>query len=100
VILVVSLHTSYKTGKKPIIELNERLLMLQSIKYIDYIVMHTTENDLLDTIKILRPEIRIVGIHYKNKSFTGDYLSDKIIYHDYTKHPYNTNSLINIIKNI
>ena len=77
---------------KPIQSLKERKKMLESIKYIDEIILYKTEKDLYKLLQILKPDIRILGSDYKNKSFMGHYLYIKIYYHD-RNHSYSTTNL-------
>ncbi len=77
---------------KPIQSLKERKKMLESIKYIDEIILYKTEKDLYKLLQILKPDIRILGSDYKNKSFTGDDLDIKIYYHD-RNHSYSSTNL-------
>tara|TARA_Y100001970_G_scaffold291294_1_gene427894 strand:- start:529 stop:957 length:429 start_codon:yes stop_codon:yes gene_type:complete len=77
---------------KPIQSLKERKKMLESIKYIDEIILYKTEKDLYKLLQMLKPDIRILGSDYKNKSFTGDDLNIKIYYHD-RNHSYSSTNL-------
>ena len=77
---------------KPIQSLKERKKMLESIKYIDEIIIYKTEKDLYKLLQMLKPDIRILGSDYKNKSFTGDDLDIKIYYHD-RNHSYSSTNL-------
>lgn len=77
---------------KPIQSLKERKKMLESIKYIDEIILYKTEKDLYKLLQMLKPDIRILGSDYKNKSFTGDDLDIKIYYHD-RNHSYSSTNL-------
>jgi glycerol-3-phosphate cytidylyltransferase len=52
---------------KPIQTLEERLIVLQAIKYVDEIHVYQTEKDLLDLIKEINPDVRILGSDYENR---------------------------------
>ena len=80
------------TKNKPIQSFDERKTMLESIKYIDEIIVYNTEKDLYELLKNIKPDIRILGSDYKNKSFTGDDLNIKIYYHN-RNHPYSSTNL-------
>jgi len=63
---------------KPILSTQERVEILNSIKYIDVVVKYTTESDLIGLLKFLKPDIRFMGDDYKDKPFTGDDLDIKL----------------------
>ena len=46
----------------------ERMEMLYAIKYIDYIHIYTYENELVQLLKNIRPEIRFLGDDYRGKT--------------------------------
>jgi glycerol-3-phosphate cytidylyltransferase len=73
-----SLHR--KSKYKPVIPLYERYKTLMSIRYIDEVFVYQTEDELLDLIKFIKPDIRILGEDYINKKFTGMDLPIKVIY--------------------
>jgi|TARA_R110002074_G_scaffold24161_2_gene72278 glycerol-3-phosphate cytidylyltransferase len=56
---------------KPIQSIFERQLQLSAIRFVDDIVIYNTENDLLDVLKSLPIDIRIIGSDYVDKDFTG-----------------------------
>tara|TARA_Y100001954_G_C15323699_1_gene366535 strand:- start:12 stop:410 length:399 start_codon:yes stop_codon:yes gene_type:complete len=63
---------------KPILTLNERIEILESIKYISDIKTYTYESELYELIKMGNYKIRFLGDDYKNKKYTGDDLDIKI----------------------
>lgn len=87
--LIVGLQINARPGKeKPIETFEERMIRLQSCKYVDKILKYDTEEDLYNLLKELRPDIRFLGDDHRGKSFTGDDLPIKVIYnsrdHDYS----------------
>jgi len=56
---------------KPIQSLEERFIILSSIKYIDDIMIYHTEEDLYKLLKDRKPDIRINGSDWEGKKFTG-----------------------------
>ena len=56
---------------KPIQSIFERQLQLSAIRFVDDIVIYNTENDLLDVLKSLPIDIRIIGSDYIDRDFTG-----------------------------
>ena len=67
---------------KPILDLNERNMILSSLKQIDRIITYQIESDLYDILKSEQIDIRFLGDDYKNKAFTGDDLGIPIHYLD------------------
>ena len=63
---------------KPILKLEERIEILESIKYISDIKTYTYESELCELIKSGNFNIRFLGDDYKNKKYTGDDLGIKI----------------------
>ena len=62
-----SADRNYKN--KPVQTLEERRIMLESIKYIDKIYAYSTEKDLYSLLQLLTPDVRIVGSDWKDKKF-------------------------------
>ena len=67
---------------KPILDLNERNMILSSLKQIDRIITYQLESDLYDILKSEQIDIRFLGDDYKDKAFTGDDLGIPIHYLD------------------
>ena len=67
---------------KPILDLNERNMILSSLKQIDRIITYQIESDLYDILKAEQIDIGFLGDDYKNKAFTGDDLGIPIHYLD------------------
>ena len=63
---------------KPILTLEERIEILESIKYISEIKTYTYESELYELIKTGNFNIRFLGDDYINKKYTGDDLGIKI----------------------
>ena len=67
---------------KPILSLNERTMVLNSLKQIDRIITYKTESDLYEILKSKKIDVRFLGDDYRDKSFTGDDLNIPIHYLD------------------
>ena len=67
---------------KPILNLNERDMILSSLKQIDRIITYQIESELYDILKTEQIDIRFLGDDYKDKAFTGDDLGIPIHYLD------------------
>jgi len=61
----------------PIQSIVERQIQLAAVKYVDEIVMYSTERDLEDLLLTLPINIRILGVEYKDKDFTGKKICKK-----------------------
>jgi len=55
----------------PIQSIVERQIQLAACRYVDEVVVYTTEQDLRDLLLILPVDVRILGDEYVNKDFTG-----------------------------
>ena len=95
--LIVGLQTDPSidrplTKNKPIQSLRERKIQLEAVRYVDDIFVYETESDLVDLLKLVKPDVRILGSDYKDKSFTGDDLNIQIYYHE-RDHDYSSSDL-------
>lgn len=59
------------TKNKPVQTVVERQIQLSACRYVDEVVVYQTEQDLVDLILILPIDVRILGVEYKDKEFTG-----------------------------
>ncbi len=55
----------------PIQTIVEREAQLSAIKYVDEVIIYCTEADLCDIINMYPIDVRILGVEYKDKDFTG-----------------------------
>jgi glycerol-3-phosphate cytidylyltransferase len=62
-----------ETKNKPIQSIVERQIQLAACRYVDEVVVYQTEQDLIDLLLILPLDVRILGIEYSDKDFTGRY---------------------------
>ena len=95
--LIVGLQTDPSidrplTKNKPIQSLKERKIQLEAVRYVDDIFVYETESDLIDLLKLVKPDVRILGSDYKDESFTGDDLNIPIYYHE-RDHDYSSSDL-------
>jgi glycerol-3-phosphate cytidylyltransferase len=59
------------TKNSPIQSVVERQIQLAACRYVDEVVVYQTEQDLIDLLLILPVDVRILGVEYADKSFTG-----------------------------
>tara|TARA_B100000530_G_scaffold335217_1_gene286770 strand:- start:267 stop:680 length:414 start_codon:yes stop_codon:yes gene_type:complete len=81
---IILLHTDPSIERphklKPILSVEERTELLNSIKYIDGVRTYTFEDELVQLIKELEPDIRFLGDDYRGKTYTGFELNIPIHY--------------------
>jgi glycerol-3-phosphate cytidylyltransferase len=81
-----------KQKNKPVMSLEERRIILEGIKYIDEIVIYSSEEDLYRLLTDLKPDVRIIGADWQGKQFTGHNLPMQI-YFNSRGHNYSTSEL-------
>ena len=89
------------SGKKknlPIQTLEERLIMIKAIKYIDEVFVYHTEEDLYNWLNTNKWDIRILGSDWESKKFTGFDIKGEIYFHK-RDHKWSTTNFRERIKN-
>lgn len=103
-ILIVGLQTNPRIDRpeknKPIQTLEEREIQIKGCRYVDYYFIYDTEENLYNSIKKLKPDVRFLGDDYVGKKFTGSELPVKILYHPISKYGYSTTKLRKHIYNM
>ena len=99
--LIVGLQTDPTLDRpeknKPIQTLKERKIQLEAVKYVDDIFVYDTEEDLYQLLKLVKPDVRILGSDYGDgRYFTGMELNIPIYYHE-RNHTFSSSSLRNKI---
>jgi glycerol-3-phosphate cytidylyltransferase len=73
--LIVGLQTDPSIDRKsksaPAQSVVERYLQLRACKFVDEIIPYNTEQDLEDILAGMHIDVRILGIEYRDKDFTG-----------------------------
>lgn len=77
---------------KPIMSLDERLIMVRSMRWVDAVHTYETEAGLLTLLDIVKPDVRIVGADWKGKQFTGWQLPIRVIFNT-RGHAYSSSAL-------
>lgn len=81
---VILLHTDPSIERphklKPILSVEERIEILESIKYITDVHTYTYETELIELLKGINPDVRFLGDDYKGKTYTGYELNIPIHY--------------------
>ncbi len=83
---------------KPILSIEERKLILSSLRQIDEIITYKTEDDLLRILKDRKIDIRFQGDDYKDKNFTGQDLGIPIHFLD-RSHGWSTTKFKKLLSN-
>lgn len=95
--LIVGLQTDPTIDRpeknKPIQSVVERFIQLESCKYVDEVVVYSTEKDLLDILYTYPINLRVIGEEYKEKEFTGKDLDHIEMYYNTRKHSFSTTEL-------
>lgn len=80
--LIVGLQTDptidRATKNKPVQSLVERYIQLKAISVVDEIIPYQTEAELLEIIKAIPIDVRIIGSDYIDKDFTGKAEADQL----------------------
>lgn len=98
--LIVGLQndpTLDRPGKnKPVQSVVERQMQLRGSKYVDEIWIYNTEKDLEDLLLTLPLNVRILGVEYEGKEFTGREICHKRnidLYFNKRDHSFSSSSL-------
>ena len=81
---------------KPVQSVYERYVQVTACKYVDEVLVYTTEEELLNLLQTIHIDIRFLGDEYKTKDFTGkQWCLDhgiELFYHE-RQHPYSSSAL-------
>ena len=106
--LIVGLQTDPTIDRpleknKPIQSVFERFVQIDACKYVDEIVVYSTEKELIDIFLSYPIDIRILGVEYQGRDFTGktECLDRGIdFYFNDRKHSFSTTELRQRVYNI
>jgi glycerol-3-phosphate cytidylyltransferase len=60
-----------ETKNRPVQSVVERQIQLAACRYVDEVIVYQTEQDLIDLLLILPIDVRILGVEYEHKEFSG-----------------------------
>jgi glycerol-3-phosphate cytidylyltransferase len=60
------------TKNKPVQSIVERQIQLAACRYVDEVVVYQTEQDLVDLLLILPIDVRVLGVEYQDKAYSGE----------------------------
>ena len=73
--LIVGLQVDPSVDRKnknsPIQTLVERYAQLKAVSYVDEIIPYQSEEEVIDILQMYDIDIRILGVEYREKNFTG-----------------------------
>lgn len=102
--LIVGLQTDPTLDRpeknKPTQTVVERYIQLKGCKFVDEIVPYATEQDLEDILRSFKVDVRILGIEYQDKNFTGRvYCEEKGIelYYNSRDHRFSSSGLRKVV---
>ena len=84
------------TKNKPVQSIVERQIQLAACRYVDEVVVYQTEQDLIDLLLILPLDVRVLGVEYQEKEFTGKeecYMRDITCIFNGRDHSFSSSSL-------
>jgi glycerol-3-phosphate cytidylyltransferase len=59
------------TKNHPVQSIVERQIQLAACRYVDEVVVYQTEQDLRDLLLILPVDVRVLGVEYEDKDYSG-----------------------------
>jgi D-beta-D-heptose 7-phosphate kinase/D-beta-D-heptose 1-phosphate adenosyltransferase len=82
---------------RPLIKQDDRVYMLQSLKWVDSVKIFNSDQELADRIKEYQPDAMIKGSDYKDKKIIGAEFCKQIIFFDRIEN-YSTTKFLEKIK--
>jgi len=87
---------------KPVQTIFERYTQVEACRYVDQVIPYESELDLLNILASIPLHIRIIGVEYKDKEFTGKQLCEDRgieIYYNSRGHNFSSSELRNRLTN-
>ena len=67
---------------RPINTLKDRIFLVQSIKYVDKVISFDSTEGLKNTIKLINPDIMVIGSDWKGKNVIGQEYTKELKFFD------------------
>ena len=83
-----------KGKSRPINNVQDRKFLLESIKYIDEVIIFSTTKDLENLIKSIQPNIMVIGSDWKGKTVIGKQYTKQLMFFDRIG-DYSTTNILN-----
>ena len=77
----------------PVQSIVERQIQVSACKYVDEIVVYSTETDVVEILKSVEWDVRILGDEYRDKPFTGRDETIDRCYFNRRPHEFSSSSL-------
>ena len=61
--------------------IEQRIEVLESVRYIDEVLIYDTEKDLYELLENIEYDVRILGTDYKDRDYTGRDLDPSVYFH-------------------
>jgi glycerol-3-phosphate cytidylyltransferase len=96
--LIVGLLTDPTTDRpdtknKPVQSIFERWVQASALAFVDMVIPFESEQDLIDMLLTIMPNIRFVGEEYKDVDHTGKNIEGIGIHYNSRKHSFSTSEL-------
>lgn len=82
---------------KPVQAVSERYLAIKACKYVDEVIPYQSEDELIQLIQLIRPDVRFLGEDYIGKDFTGKGIPGIEVHYCNRKHEVSSSGLRNKI---
>jgi D-beta-D-heptose 7-phosphate kinase/D-beta-D-heptose 1-phosphate adenosyltransferase len=86
-----------KGATRPINNQKDRQFMLNSLKCVDYVKIFNTKEELVEMIKLYKPDIMVKGSDWRGKSIVAQEHVKQVIFYDRVGEYSTTNTIQNII---
>mgnify|MGYP003625666343 CR=1 FL=1 len=85
--LIVGIDTDEKVkgdkgSHRPYNSQEDRKFALESIRYVDEVIVFNSSNQLKNLIKVLKPDIMVIGSDWKGKTVVGEQHVDEVVFFD------------------
>lgn len=78
---------------RPIQSIVERQIQVSACKYVDEVIVYDTESDVVEILKSVDWDVRILGDEYRDKEFTGREESLEKCYFNRRPHTFSSSEL-------
>lgn len=101
--LTVALDTDERVRKnkghdRPINTLQERMILMRSIRYVDDVKSFGSDDELREIIRELKPDVIVVGSDWKGKEIIGSNFAKQIIFFERIPNLSTTQKIQSILK--
>ena len=86
-----------KGPSRPVNNVHDRAFMLNSLKAVDHVVVFDSDEELERCIKVVKPDIMVVGSDWKDKSVIGSMYSAELRFFDRIEEYATTKTIESII---